>query len=41
MIDMSEGVDPISGEQLSRRQSTIFDGVSPEKYITYLKLDGS
>ena len=40
MIEMGEGVDPVSGEQLSR-QSTIFDGVTAEKYITYLKLDAN
>jgi hypothetical protein len=40
MIEMGEGVDPVSGEQHSR-QSTIFDGVTGEKYITYLKLDAN
>ena len=41
MINMSEGVDPVGREQHSARLSTIFDGVTPEKYITYLKLDGT
>jgi hypothetical protein len=40
MIEMGEGVDPVAGEQHSR-QSTIFDGVTAEKYITYLKLDSN
>jgi hypothetical protein len=40
MIEMGEGVDPVAGEQHSR-QSTIFDGVTAEKYITYLRLDAN
>ena len=40
MIEMGEGVDPVAVEQHSR-QSTIFDGVTAEKYITYLKLDAN
>ena len=41
MIEMGEGVDPVSGEQQHSRQSTIFDGITAEKYITYLKLDAN
>jgi hypothetical protein len=38
---MSNGVDqPSSGEE-QRSMSTIYDGVTPERYITYLQLDGS